>query len=236
MQEKIIQQDKSIIPSLDVQHIDILRDIVAKTHAIDAVGGYKIGFELVITHAMQKVVQTIREFTDKPIIYDHQKAGTDIPAMGERFMRACTGVDAVILFPQSGPVTLKEWIKAAQKERVRVIIGGEMTHPGYLESDDGFIKDDGPKRIYELAAELGVQNFVVPGNKPEKIAEYKQLLEAKGITPIFFSPGLIAQNGDITQSAQAAGEHWHAIIGRGIYEADDPEESTKTYASQLTNP
>ena len=45
---------------------------------------------------LKKVVDEIRKLTKLPIIYDHQKAGTDIPDTGDGFMKACkdSGVDA----------------------------------------------------------------------------------------------------------------------------------------------
>lgn len=221
MTMKIIKQDKSVIPSLDVDTIERMREIVEETCSIDGIGAYKIGFELVIPYGMQQVTQTIREITDIPIIYDHQKAATDIPDTGLKFVQACkkSGADAVIFFPQSGPATELEWIKAANEEAMPVIVGGEMTHPKYMASDEGFISDDAPRRIYEIAARNGVLDFVVPGNKPERIMYYRHLLESLVVKPTLYSPGLISQGGKLSESAKAAGERWHAIIGRAIYNA-----------------
>jgi len=142
-------------------------------------------------------------------------------------------VNAVILFPQAGPVTEEAWIKAAREEKMEVIIGGEMTHKGYLESDNGFLKSDMPKRVYTIAANLGVKDFVVPGNKPDKIREYKEMLEALSVKPVFYSPGLVAQGGSITDGARAAGDKWHAIIGRGLYEAKDMHAAAKEFVKQI---
>ena len=84
----IISRDRSIIPACDVETLDELKRLVKATCAVEGVGGYKIGFDLVIPYGMKKVVEEIRGLTDLPIIYDHQKAGTDIPDMGKKFMRA----------------------------------------------------------------------------------------------------------------------------------------------------
>ncbi|HLD86765.1 MAG TPA: orotidine-5'-phosphate decarboxylase, partial [Candidatus Nanoarchaeia archaeon] len=86
-----------------------------------------------------------------------------------------------------------------------------------------------------LAAQLGVSDYVVPGNKPERLAHYRKLLESKGVKPIFYSPGLVAQGGSITEGAKAAGERWHAIIGRGIYGAKDMRKVAEEFVSQLGN-
>src|SRR3989344_7595930 len=111
----IIKYDKSIIPSCDADSLDKLKKLVKETYSVEGIGAYKIGFELVIPFGMEKVVKTIKDITNLPIIYDHQKAGTDIPEMGLKFMQACKDADAVILFPQAGPETEKAWIKAAQQ-------------------------------------------------------------------------------------------------------------------------
>ncbi|MBR9700221.1 orotidine 5-phosphate decarboxylase [Candidatus Woesearchaeota archaeon] len=228
----IINASTSVIPACDVS-LEKLKDLVKETCSVDGIGGYKIGFELVLPHGFAKVISAIREHTDLPIIYDHQKAGTDIPDTGRKFMAACKGVNAVILFPQAGPVTEEEWIKAGQEAGMKIIVGGEMTHKGYLESDDGFLKDDMPTQVYTLAAQLGVTDFVVPGNKPDKIMEYRRLLEGLGIKPVFYSPGLITQGGSLTEGAKAAGDNWHAIIGRGIYEAKDMHKAAKEFTKEF---
>src|SRR3989344_7901782 len=152
---KIIKLDRSIIPACDVESIEKLKQIVGETCDIDGIGAYKVGFSLVIPCGISEVIDAVRKYTDLPVIYDHQKAGTDIPDTAECFMKAVKGVDAVILFPQSGPETEKAWVKSALREKLGVIVGGEMTHEGYFD----FIKEDAPEKIYEIAKKLGVNDF-----------------------------------------------------------------------------
>lgn len=233
---KIIESDKSIIPACDVATIEDLKELVRETCDVNGVGAYKIGFELVIPFGMRNVVDTIREFTNKPIIYDHQKAGTDIPFIGQKFADVCkeAGVDAVILFPMAGPVTMAQWVKAAKSAGLGIIIGGEMTHESFLKSGQGYIIDEAPELIYKLAVELGITNFVVPGNKPEKIKQYKALIESAGCKePVFYSPGLISQGGEITEAAKAAGDRWHAIVGRALYQAEDKKAAALELVKEL---
>lgn len=228
----IIKLRKSVIPSCDVESLEKLDKLVKATCNVEGVGAYKIGFELVIPFGMEKVVKVIRKHTKLPIIYDHQKAGTDIPDMGFKFMNACKGADAVILFPQAGPETEAAWIKAAQQAKMNVIIGGEMTHKGYLKNENGFIDDDAPKRMYEIAASLGVTDFVVPGNRPDKCLEYNELIKKKVSNPVYYSPGLITQGGSISELAKKL-ESWHAIVGRAIYEAQDMKKAAEEFAKSL---
>ena len=228
----IIKLKKSIIPSCDVDSLEKLSRLVIATCSVKGVGAYKIGFELVIPFGMAKVVKTIRKITKLPIIYDHQKAGTDIPDTGEKFMKACKNVDAVILFPQAGPETEIAWIKAAQQSKMNIIVGGEMTHQAYLKEAGGFIDDNAPKRMYEIAASMGITDFVIPGNKPEKSMEYVKIIKNKIKNPVFYSPGLIPQGGCITDLAKKL-DSWHAIIGRAIYEAKDMRKAAEEFAKEL---
>lgn len=229
---KIILLNRSVIPACDVVGLENLEKLVSATCGVRGIGGYKVGLGLVIYFGLQEVVDTIRKFTELPIIYDHQKGGTDIPDLGVKFASVCkdVGVNAVIIFPLAGSVTEEAWIKACQDKDLGVIVGGEMTHPKYLYSEGGYIADSAPETIYLNALKLGVSDFVVPGNKPEKIKYYREILESDSV---FYSPGLIAQGGEITEAAKAAGDQWHAIIGRGLYMADDIQSTAKRFTSRL---
>ena len=110
-----------------------------------------------------------------------------------------------------------------------------MTHKGFLESEAGFISEKESLKIYEIAAKQKINDYVVPGNKPEKIKLYKTFLEARGLKPVFYSPGLIAQGGNITESAKAAGERWHAIIGRALYNAKNINKVAKELVQNLNS-
>ncbi len=223
----IIKSNKSLIPSCDFTSLEKLSQLVNDTHDIEGIGAYKIGFEIVIPNGLKNVIEAIRDLSDLPIIYDHQKAGTDIPENGSRFMKACKGVSAVIIFPMAGPETEAEWIKAARQGNMPIIVGGEMTHKGYLASDGGFLENSAPDRIYSQAAELGVNDFVVPGNKQDRIYRYREIVEMKIPKPVFYSPGFITQGGSLNDSAKAAGDRFHAIVGRAIYSQKDMRKTAK---------
>ncbi|MFH1769987.1 MAG: orotidine 5'-phosphate decarboxylase / HUMPS family protein [archaeon] len=231
---KIIQRERSIIPACDVP-LDLYEEIVKETTDVDGVGGYKIGFQLGLTYGLPKVVGLTRQYNDKPIIYDHQKAGTDIPDTGKNFAKTIknAGVDAVIFFPQSGPETEKAWIEAALEQDLGVIVGGLMTHSKYVRSEGGYLADDAITEMYLNAAKLGVSDFVVPGNRPDDIKRIKGILEQEGVSPTFYAPGFVAQGGLISDAAQVAGNSWHAIVGRGIYKAEDIKEAALELTSKL---
>ncbi|MBS3066833.1 orotidine 5'-phosphate decarboxylase [Candidatus Pacearchaeota archaeon] len=236
LEQTIIGRNRSVIPACDVSSIEEFDRLVEQTSVIDGVGAYKVGFGLGLRYGLPKVVEVARKHTDKPIIYDHQKAATDIPDTGRDFaeLNKEAGVDAVILFPQAGPETERAWIYHALDNRLKVIVGGRMTHPAYAVSEGGFITDEGALDIYRIAASIGVRDFVVPGNKPDVIRQVKETVESEGvINPRFYAPGFITQGGKISDAALAAGEYFHGIVGRGIYQSGDVRDATLEHCSQL---
>jgi len=236
--KKLISRPRSIIPACDVSDREKFEHLIKETCGVPGIGGYKVGLELTIQYGLKLLVDITRKYTNLPIIYDHQKGGTDIPELGIKFSKVCqsAGVEAVILFPFAGLATEKEWIKACQDAGLVVIVGGHMTQESFLSSEGGFIADNGPQRIYIIAAELGVADFVVPGNKPEVVAHYKKQIENSGISPTLYAPGFVAQGGVITECGRVAGESWHAIVGSAIYGAKDIKEAANILTHQLDGP
>jgi orotidine-5'-phosphate decarboxylase len=232
--KRIISRDRSVIPACDVD-LPVFEKILQTTAAIEQVGAYKIGAALALSESLPKVVALARKYTRKPIIYDHQKAGTDIPDTALSFASTLkkSGIDAVILFPLAGPKTQRAWIHAAQDVDIPVIVGSQMTHEAFLKSEGGYIDDSAVEHILLLAGDAGVSNFVVPGNQPSFIASIRKLLIGKGIEPVFYAPGFITQGGDVTAAASAAGPKWHAIVGRAIYGAANMELATRSLAAAI---
>ncbi len=232
----LIKYRRSIIPGCDVRTLKELRNLVGLTHDIDKVGAYKVGAILAICCGLPDAVRVIREYTDIPIIYDHQKGMTDIPDLGRIFTRSLkdAGIDALIGFPMSGPSTQRTWTEDCRDAGLEVLIGGEMTHEHYRRSEGGYLSDDALDEIYLNGARQGVTNFVVPGNKPDAVVHYRELLTPRvkdGLT--LYSPGFVAQGGVISDAAKAAGDSWHAIVARGIYAAKDIRAATKELTRSL---
>lgn len=230
----IIGVSRSIIPACDV---DIVRfeKIVAETSDIEYVGAYKIGAALALSVGFPKVVEVARRYNKKPLIYDHQKAGTDIPETGEHLIQVLKdcGVDALIIFPLAGPKTQTTWINAAKEIGLPIISGGHMTHDAFLASEGGYIEDASIGKMFDISASHKIRDYVVPGNKPEVIKKIRSQLTSLGIQPVFYAPGFISQGGAISEAAQVAGPRWHAIIGRAIYEAADIRKATLALTTNL---
>ena len=200
-----------------------------------SVGAYKISAVLALSVGVTEVVRIASKHSDKPLIYDHQKAGTDIPETGQAFaaMLKQSGISALIIFPLAGPATQTAWTNFAKEVDLPVIVGARMTHENFLLSEGGYIDDSAVDTIFERAAHAGVTDFVVPGNKPEVFSRVRRFLSPFGIDPVFYAPGFIAQGGVISEAAKVAGPRWHAIVGRAIYDAKDILQATLEVASAL---
>ncbi|MBN2710642.1 MAG: orotidine 5'-phosphate decarboxylase [Calditrichaceae bacterium] len=212
---------RKIIPALDVKKLEEVVNLIKAVDQHPILYGYKIGFSLGLTYGLPKIVEAIRAISDKPVIYDHQKAATDIPDTGKLFALVMkeSGVDEVILFPQAGPATLQAWVEALKEKELTVIVGGIMTHPKFVISEGGYIRDDGVWEMYRLSHSLGVDRFVVPLTKPEATRKlYAEAALDDGC--VFYSPGYGKQGGD-PQEFDFLRTHF-LIIGRSLLQAANP--------------
>ncbi len=73
----MFEKGHGVIIACDVDDINILRDLVRSTCDIEGIVGYKIGANLALKYGLKHLTDDI-DF-HLPVIYDHQKAGTDIP-------------------------------------------------------------------------------------------------------------------------------------------------------------
>lgn len=227
--KKIITQpffvpvERSVFPACDFEDIVLFENLVKATVDVEKIGGYKVGSMLVEEHGLGKVLEMAKKHAPKKkVIYDRQKCGTDIPEMVYKQVRqyARHGYDAAIIFPlQGGPEALLAGIHSGYEHGINVIVGGEMTHPGFTKAEGGCVSEEDSERFYRMAAAKGIRNFVMPGTKPERINFYRNAVVEEGAAPItIFSPGLVTQGGNISAGGRAAGKFYHAIVGRAIYE------------------
>jgi orotidine-5'-phosphate decarboxylase len=210
-----------LIPALDCDTLDDAERLVRRIGHHPFVKGFKLGFSLGLAYGLPAVVEALGPHTEAPLIYDHQKAATDIPDTGALFARTLrrAGVDAAILFPQAGPQTLRAWIRALQDASVEAIGGGAMTHPAYLVSEGGYIADEAVTEMYAIAYEEGVRSFVLPLTKPDVA---RRIVGGAGLDGecTILSPGFGAQGGD--PAAFDFTVHHHLIVGRSLLRAADP--------------
>ena len=231
-----LQAERGIILAADVAETSELRRLAELAAAVPEVVAVKVGFSLALRHGLPSVVKAVRDVSRLPVIYDHQKAATDIPEMGKPFAAVCrdSGVDAVIFFPHSGPRTLEAFVTAAVNQQLVPIVGLVMTHPAYLQSEGGFISDAAPDLICRIAVDRGVRDFVLPGTKTDLVARFSSG-PLSAVAPVrIMMPGIGTQGGSISSAFSAASPHHRfAIVGSTIYKAPDPQAAMKTLATEV---
>ncbi len=236
--KRIIRSDRSLVLAADVRTFNELKSLAQSMADIAGIGAFKLGFALGLQGLAEAVKIVKGEMgTDFPVIYDHQKAPTDIPATGKIFADVVrsAGVDATILFPLAGPATQEAWTRECQFADLEILVGGIMTHPEFLVSEGGYIADEAVMEIYDLACDQGVSNFVVPGTKLDWVKRIRELLVQKLGEGKFalYAPGFITQAGDISECGKEAGNFWHAIVGSTIYD-EATVEGRRRVATALT--
>ena len=222
-----------IVPALDMDDLDVMRRVVEQTSRVDGVVGFKVGLTAVLRLGLAGAVKHLRAATDLPLIYDHQKAGPDVPDMAQKFAATCraAGVDGLILFPVAGPRAVREFVGRALEHRLTPLVGGELPLPDDTVAGGGFIADDALARIFALALALGATAFVVPANDPAKVKRHAEALTATLARPSLFMPGIGALGGSIAATfREAPGCDLYAVVGRAIYADRDPLEAAKRLA------
>lgn len=216
----------------DVPDIEALERLVKALSGMDFIAGFKLGMYLTLKHGLYKTVKAVKKCSDKPLIYDHQKFGTDIPAIcgGEALkLVKDAGIEGLIIFPQAGVETLKSAVSGCRTYGLTPIIGGAMTHKGFLVSEGGYIEDEAPERIYRDAAKLGVDHFVLPGNRIPLMRKFTAKIAGWVAEPKILFPGVGSGQGGNVKEAFQATRHVssYAILGRSVYQSSNPRKTVE---------
>jgi len=216
-----------IVPSLDVDLSEAIKVVKDVSQLKREIAGLKIGSILAWKYGLTRVVNVLKDISDFPIIFDAQKAGTDIPDIVREQVKvvADAKIDAFIACPQgAGSATLKAFIKACFDFSVIPIVVLEMTHPEF----DAFLQKNASERILKQSLDLGVENFVAPANKPERLKVYRNFVIEMDKEIKIFSPGVGPQGGGPDTAIKAGADF--VIVGRSIYGAGNPrEEATRIF-------
>jgi len=230
-------QNRSIAIAADVQSLPELIALASAVNGCASVCAIKIGFSLALRYGLPAIVSSLRSVSPLPVIYDHQKAGTDIPQMGRPFAVACreAGVDGVIIFPHAGPRTLEAFVAGALENDLIAVVGLMMTHGGYLAADGGYLIDAAPFLICDAALRLGITDFVLPATNPAVIRRFSTGPLSSGHFTLWL-PGIGAQGGSLTVALDAAASNRAVgIIGSAIYASTDPQKAVAAFASEITS-
>lgn len=232
-----IRQQCGVVPALDVDAFEDMLELVSATCEIPGVVGYKLGLTGVLPRGLAEAVRGIRERTRLPIIYDHQKAGPDMPDMAPKFSKLCrdAGVDGLVLFPVAGPTAVKSFTSAAVQSALFPLVGGHIPVPDYCLSGNGYMRDDILDCIIETAAQSGAHGFILPSNLPGQITRHCDWIAKHVENPLVFLTGIGALGGTITTAFHSARQvrTRFAIVGRAISLAKNREAATQRIIDEI---
>src|SRR6201996_6758603 len=226
---KKLKGDMGIVPALDIDSHEHLELVVRETSKREGVAGYKLGLTSVLHFGLGESVRRLRDLTDLPIIYDHQKAGPDMPDMAKKYTALCkeADVDGLILFPVAGPTAVDQFVGEAIRADLTPFVGGEIPVPDYGVSGGGYMLDDALDRILARAVQNKADHFVLPANDKAKIMRWSKWIAANVKSPLVMITGFGALGGTIETSftSAAACERRFAIVGRLITGAKSPGDA-----------
>lgn len=190
----------------------IVRDV---SEYIDAV---KINWPLVLS-AGPEMITRLSEVSD--VICDFKVA--DIPNTVRLIVEGCVerGASAVIVHAFTGGDSMEAAVAAAGG-RAMVIAVTEMSHPGGLMFTS--------KHAEEMAAmgvEKGAMGFIAPATRPDRIRAIRGIVGDR----LILTPGVGAQGGSAPAAIEAGADY--VIVGRAIYEADDPKAVAGSVAESI---
>lgn len=230
-----------IVPALDVDDPGQLTRVVRATTGVPGVAGYKLGLTTVLRYGLEEATRRLRDLTELPILYDHQKAGPDMPDMARKYAALCAAadLDGLILFPVAGPTAVDSFVGEALKAGLTPVVGGEIPVPDYGVSGGGYLLDDVLDLILARAAARGADHFVFPAHDPAKIRRWSGWIAANIEKPVVFLTGFGSLGGTVDSAfrASAACPRRFAIVGRLITTAKDPAGvAEKLYGEMLALP
>ncbi|MBN1166263.1 MAG: orotidine-5'-phosphate decarboxylase [Methanospirillaceae archaeon] len=198
-----------------------LTDAAKAVHLAEITAPYlnaiKIGYPLILS-AGPGIVTELLTF-GLPLIADFKVA--DIPntnrLITEQVFHA--GFSAIISHGFTGSDSVTACVHTAHEAGGECYVVCEMSHPGAEE----FFYQGTAERIASLATQCGADGIIAPATRPERTRILREIVGEKKI----LSPGVGAQGGD---PKAISGLVDGIIVGRSIYEAQDPVSAAAQYA------
>jgi orotidine-5'-phosphate decarboxylase len=146
------------------------------------------------------------------------------------------GFDAIIANPFIGwEGGIEPLISESREQRKGIILLTYMSHKGASEGYGQKVllersKNPLPQYLVfaEKAVKWGADGIVVGATYPDKIKEIHKIVKEK--VPIY-SPGIGAQGGEIEEAFKSGCTF--AIVGRSIYESEDPAKSAREIKERI---
>jgi orotidine-5'-phosphate decarboxylase len=181
---------------------------------IDAI---KIGYPLVLSAGLG--ISRDLSGLGLPLIADFKVA--DIPntnlLITDQVFSA--GFSAIICHGFTGRDAVQACVESAHRHGGMCFVVAEMSHPGATEFFHGGVAE----HLAQVAIACRADGIIAPATRPERVKKLRSIIGTKKI----YAPGVGIQGGDIRA---VAGIVDGIIVGRAIYESDDPATITKDFA------
>ena len=181
----------------------------------------KIGYPLTLAEGLS-TIGFFKDNFDYKVICDYKVA--DIPATNEKIANQTfdAGADAIICHGFVGSDSVDACKTSAEDHGGEVFLLTEMSHPGAIK----FLQPNADE-IARMGVEMGITNYVAPSTRPERLSEIRDIV---GKEAFMISPGVGTQGGDPRETLKYSNA---LIIGRSIYNAEDPEKATKDIVDSI---
>jgi orotidine-5'-phosphate decarboxylase len=183
----------------------------------DIVDAIKVNYPLVLSCGLGMVKELAES---SAIICDFKVA--DIPNTNRLIVEQAIkhGASGVIVHGFVGHDSVEACVKTAENADVFVVT--EMSHPGGTEFTSK-VAD----QLVTLAKEVGARGIIAPATRPQRLAELRSLANDLMI----LTPGVGAQGGSAADAILAGADY--IIVGRSIYQADDPRAAAQKLANEI---
>lgn len=181
----------------------------------------KIGYPLTLAEGLS-TIGFFKDNFDYKVICDYKVA--DIPATNEKIANQTfdAGADAIICHGFVGSDSVDACKTSAEDHGGEVFLLTEMSHPGAIK----FLQPNADE-IARMGVEMGITNYVAPSTRPERLSEIRDIV---GKDAFMISPGVGTQGGDPRETLKYSNA---LIIGRSIYNAENPEKATKDIVDSI---
>ncbi|HIH01589.1 TPA: orotidine-5'-phosphate decarboxylase [Thermoplasmata archaeon] len=208
-----MERKSGVILALDVTSRD---EAISVADAVrDHVDAIKINWPLILGGGSD----IIGEMADRrPVICDLKVA--DIPNTNRLIVEQAMarGAEAVICHGFTGSDSVEACVEAANGQ---VFVVTEMSHPGGRQFTAPVAEE-----LARLAKDAGARGIVAPATRPERVLALRNAIGDLEI----ISPGVGAQGGKASDALRAGATY--VIVGRAIYQAEDPREAARLMAEE----